>query len=219
MKKINILITTMLIACTASYQSLDGIDVSRHQGIIEWTKTARALPIDGFVYIKCTEGATLTDPLWRTNALGARNEGLHVGGYHYFRMTSSAHDQFKNFKQALDLIPFDLIPMVDVETSDGATKKELQDSLQVFLKLLEKEYKVTPMIYGTQRSYNTYCAPRFNYYPLYIARYSDRIPVVNGPSHYTIWQYSDEGKVAGIKKKVDLCRFHKDKGLKDILMK
>lgn len=109
--------------------------------------------------------------------------------------------------------------MVDVETDDGYSKKEMQDSLQVLLNLLEKEYKVRPMIYGTQRSYNTFCAPRFNHYPLYIGRYGENAPIVKGPSHYTVWQYTDKGELPGINKKVDLCRFHKGKGLKDILMK
>ena len=33
---------------------------------------------------------------------------------------------------------------------------------------------------------------------------------------YTIWQYSEHGKVNGIPKAVDLCRFRKGYGVKDI---
>lgn len=196
----------------------DGIDVSRYQGDINWKQVKNDLPEDAFVYIKCTEGATHTDPKYRANASGAKAQGLHIGGYHYFRMISSAHDQFKNFKKALDSIDADLIPMVDVETNDGKDIKVLQDSLQVFLNLLEKEYGAKPMIYDTMRSYNTYCAPNFNRYPLYIGRYGSKAPIVNGPSHYTIWQYSEKGSIAGIKKSVDLCRFHKGCDIKDILL-
>lgn len=210
---------TMAPVYTKQCSNFDGIDVSRHQGTIEWDKVSGKLPSNAFVYIKCTEGASYTDPMWRKNAVEAKKAGLLVGGYHFFRMTSSAHDQFENFKKALSIISIDLIPMVDVETSDKHSKKELQDSLQVLLNLLEKEYKTAPMIYGTQRSYNTYCAPRFNHHPLYIGRYGKNAPVVNGPSHYTVWQYTEEGELNGIKKKVDLCRFHKDKGLKDILLR
>lgn len=213
------LFISVCTSCTSSCQCLDGIDVSRHQGVIDWKETSRSLPKKAFVYIKCTEGATLTDRNYRINATQAKSNKLYVGGYHYFRMTSSAHDQFINFKNALDSIDFDLIPMVDVETDDGYSKKEMQDSLQVLLNLLEKEYKVRPMIYGTQRSYNTFCAPRFNHYPLYIGRYGENAPIVKGPSHYTVWQYTDKGELPGINKTIDLCRFHKDKGLKDILMK
>lgn len=117
------LFISVCTSCTSSCQCIDGIDVSRHQGVIDWKETSRSLPKKAFVYIKCTEGATLTDRNYRINATQAKSNKLYVGGYHYFRMTSSAHDQFINFKKALDSIDFDLIPMVDVETDDRHSKK------------------------------------------------------------------------------------------------
>ncbi|MBR0500636.1 MAG: glycosyl hydrolase family 25 [Bacteroidales bacterium] len=224
------ILSVILVSCNAgeSHKRIDntksisrgyaGIDVSWHQGSIDWVKASKDFPVDCFVYIKCTEGASYQDKNFKTYAKGAKKQGLHIGGYHYFRMTSSAHEQFKNYKNALDVIDGDLIPMVDVETSDKRPKKDLQDSLQVFLKLLEKEYGKMPMIYGTMRSYNTYCAPKFNSYPLYIGRYGKKAPIVNGPSHYTIWQYSETGTIRGIEKPVDLCSFHKSKSITDILL-
>ena len=139
-----------------------------------------------------------------------------MGAYHYFRMTSSAHDQFDYFKTQLDAIHIDLIPMVDVERDDGKLRKELQDSLKVFLNLLEKEYGKKPMIYGTNRSYNELCAPEFNGYSLYIGRYGKKAPIVTGPSHYAIWQYTENGSIPGIPKPVDICRMHPDFSINDI---
>lgn len=194
-----------------------GIDVSRHQGTIDWSAVKKSLPDLAFVYVKCTEGATHVDPMFSTNAAGAHGQGFNVGAYHYFRMTSSAHDQFRNFKGQMEKNVLDLIPMVDVETNDGKQRHELQDSLQVFLDLLEKEYGKKPMLYGTNRSYNEFCAPEFNGYPMYIGRYGNDAPVVKGPSHYTIWQYSEEGSISGIQKPVDLCRFHPDCSIEDIV--
>ena len=65
-------------------QNQCGIDVSRHQGRIEWQK----VPIRdiSFVYIKATEGATYTDPYFHYNIKGAAEAGFKVGAYHYFRM-------------------------------------------------------------------------------------------------------------------------------------
>ena len=224
-KKITLTILSIVLVCLCTggcekkaNSGIDGIDVSNHQGAVNWKKAAECLSENSFVYIKCTEGATYTDRNYKKNADGAKKQGILVGGYHYFRMTSSAHKQFENFKKALNSINLDLIPMVDVETSDGKPKKELQDSLYVFLNLLEKEYGKKPMIYGTQRSYNTYCAPKFNTYPLYIGRYGNNAPMISGPSHYTIWQYSEAGRISGIQKPVDLCRFHKRKSINDILL-
>mgnify|MGYP002622867676 CR=1 FL=1 len=191
-------------------QSFCGIDVSHHQGNIDWKKVKKAKPRLDFVYVKCTEGKTYVDPTFVKNARGAAAQGYKVGAYHYFRMTSSAHDQFRSFKAQMDKVNLDLIPMVDVETNDKKPHKELQDSLQVLLDLLEDAYGKKPMIYGTQRSYNSYCAPEFNHYPLYIGRYGNSKPVVTGPSHYTIWQYTKDARIPGIHKPVDMCRMHPD---------
>ena len=185
-----------------------GIDVSHHQGVIDWAAVKKSKPDLAFVYVKCSEGSTYVDPQFMRNAAGAHAQGYRVGAYHFFRMTSGAQDQFRHFKAQMDKVPLDLIPMVDVERDDKKPRKDLQDSLRILLNLLEEAYGVKPMIYGTNRSYNTYCAPEFNSYPLYIGRYGLNKPVVKGPSHYTIWQYSEDGQIKGIPKPVDLCRFH-----------
>ena len=198
---------------------VDGIDVSNHNGKIDWKQVVNDSKGISFVYVKSTEGATYSDPRFVENAKGARSEGLHVGVYHYFRMTSSAHDQFKSFHRALDSVPFDLIPMVDVETRDRKPVAEFRDSLSVFLRLIEETYGVHPAIYGTNRSYSELCGNHFDgKYPLYIGRYGSSAPIVPGKSHYTVWQYSEKGRVDGIEKNVDLCRFHLECSLEDLLM-
>lgn len=191
-------------------KDVDGIDVSHHQGNIDWKKVKESCPDLKFVYIKATEGKSHVDPRFSANAKGASLVGYNVGAYHYFRMTSSAHAQFANFKKQMDAVHLDLLPMVDVETNDRKPRKQFQDSLKVFLDLLEKEYGKKPVIYGTQRSYNSYCAPEFNDYPLYIGKYSTSKPIVIGPSHYSIWQFSETGIIPGIPTYVDLCKTHPD---------
>ena len=195
---------------------VNGIDVSHHQGDIDWGEVKKHNPDLEFVYVKSTEGTTLVDPTFVANAKGAAAQGFKVGAFHYFRMTSSPRNQFQSFKKQMDKVKLDLIPMVDVETSDGKSREEVQKNLRILLNLLEKEYGKKPMLYGTNRSYNELCAPEFNDYPMYIGRYGKNRPVVTGPSHYTIWQYTDKGSLPGISKPVDLCRFHEDCSIKDI---
>lgn len=104
-----------------------GIDVSRYQGNVNWEKVKKTLPKGSFVYVKCTEGATYIDPKCKTLAKGAKASGYRVGGYHFFRMSSSAHEQFRHFKKILDAIGPNLIPMVDVELDvdlKGASQKK-----------------------------------------------------------------------------------------------
>lgn len=203
-----------LFSYTLSAKTYTGIDVSHHQGKIFWEEVGKQ-NID-FVYIKATEGATYTDPHFHYNMKGATDAGFLVGAYHYFRMTSSATEQFNNFKKTVEGYKMSLVPMIDVETSDGKSVKELQDSLNVFIKLLKDEYGCPPMIYGTQRSYNTYCAPRYNNYHLYIGRYGPNEPEIKGHGTYSIWQYTESGIVKGIPKPVDMCRFHPQYTINDI---
>ena len=195
-----------------------GIDVSHHQGKINWDKVSKTYPQIEFVYIKCTEGATYTDNTCYHNASEAKANGIKVGCYHYFRMKSSPEKQFENFKASMDRINPDLIPMIDVETSDGFQTNEVRKNLRRLIELIEKEYGCKPMIYGTNRSYNELCAPEFNNLPLYIGRYGDDKPVVKGHSHYNIWQYSDKAVLKGIEKPADVCRFHPDNSIEDFLL-
>ena len=205
------------ISCSRqSASTINGVDVSHHNGKINWKKVKSECPNLTFVYVKCTEGATYVDPVFKANVDGAHGQGFNVGVYHYFRMTSGAQEQFRNFRKNLDAVELNLIPMVDVEKDDGKSRGELQDSLRIFIALIEDTYGVKPMLYGTNSSYNKYCAPEFNEYPMYIGRYGDNAPVVKGVGHYTIWQYSESGKINGIPKPVDLCRFHRRHGIEDI---
>lgn len=220
MKKL-VLLTLMSIIATVTFAQTRGIDVSRHQKNIDWEKVA-ADNVQ-FVYIKATEGATYQDPMFGKNIEGAQKAGLLVGVYHYFRMTSSPEKQFENFKKAMKDYKMDLVPMIDVEPSDkemaGKSVKDLQKNLDKFIALIKDEYGVPPMIYGTQRSYNTYCAPKYNKYHLYIGRYGSHSPEIKGKGTYTIWQYTANGKVNGITEDVDICKFNSKYGIKDIKVK
>ena len=62
-----------------------GIDVSRFQGTINWTKVAADSNVNvKFVYIKATEGTSMRDPNYKTNITKARKAGLLAGFYHVY---------------------------------------------------------------------------------------------------------------------------------------
>lgn len=183
-----------------------GIDVSRYQKNIDW-KRVKGAKI-GFVYIKATEGASYTDPYFAKNIAGARAAGLPVGVYHFFRMTSSAQEQFNHFKRTVGSRKMDLIPMIDIEVADGCTKAQIQKRLDALIALFKREYGCAPMIYSSQVFYNKYLAPRYNRYHLYLGRYGGSRPVIDGKGSYSIWQYTRRGKIAGITTDVDVCRFN-----------
>ena len=67
----------------------DGIDVSKHQGTINWAELKKYTKIK-FVYIKATEGADYIDPRYQENIRNAKMHGFKVGSYHFLSTKSSA---------------------------------------------------------------------------------------------------------------------------------
>jgi len=196
----------------------DGIDVSSHQGKIDWKKLAYDRTLR-FAYIKATEGATYVSPHYGYNVTRAHRYGLPVGSYHYMSSKSSVEAQFRNFVSHVNITSQELIPMIDVEDAGEWTRIQLIDSVRHLADLLEAHYGKKPMIYSTMDFYNKYLAPHFNDYPLYIGRYDSRAPRINWQGTYTIWQFSENGTLPGINAYVDLCRFAEGRDIEDIALK
>lgn len=85
----------------------------------------------------------------RKHAKRARENGLLVGLYHYFRTDVSAQQQFENFKRVYDSVPSELIPVIDVEENGNNFRNvaNLNDKLEQLIALFEREYGQKPIIY------------------------------------------------------------------------
>ena len=197
----------------------DGIDVSHHQGDIDWLLVASDSNIS-FVYIKATEGSTHIDTKYDYNIKNAKKAGLNVGSYHFFTSSSSAVKQFDNFKKHVDKSRQDLLPMVDVESSGirNWNKQQLKDSLAVFIWLVKKAYGRYPLIYSDAVFYTSRLSPRFDKLPLFIARYNSKASRVKKTDRHFVWQVSENGSIDGINHSVDLDVFAEGTTLKDILL-
>lgn len=196
----------------------DGIDVSSYQKDIDWSATAKDKNIK-FVYVKATEGATYRSRHYQYNIENARQYGIHVGAYHFFRPNVPVEKQFRNFTSVVKKEDQDLIPLIDVEVrGNNLTVKALVDSVLAFADKLEDYYGCKPMIYTGHAFYNSYLSGKISGYPLFIARYSKVEPRLTGGANWVLWQFSEKGVIAGIDHAVDLCRFNKGCGLKDILI-
>lgn len=194
----------------------DGIDVSSYQEDIDWSATAKD-PNIKFVYVKATEGATYRSRHYVFNIENARKHGIKVGSYHFFRPQVPVRRQFENFTSVVKKEDQDLIPLIDVETRRGVTAEQLVDSVQAFADLLQQHYGCRPMIYTGVSFYNSHLRGHFDGYKLFIARYSRFQPRLVG-AQWTLWQFSESGRIAGIDHDVDLCRFNAGASLRDILM-
>jgi hypothetical protein len=75
---------------TTSPVYLEGIDVSYHQGTIDWQRVAGA--DKRFAFIRATAGALTADTAYAANHAGALAAGLAVGSYHFANPDFAAND-------------------------------------------------------------------------------------------------------------------------------
>lgn len=87
------------------------IDVSNHQGTINWDHADPA--IDG-AYIKVTEGTGYVDPYWQTNHAGVVAGGKPVGAYH-FADGANPIDEANHFADQCLRATWQLDPVLDAE--------------------------------------------------------------------------------------------------------
>lgn len=189
----------------------EGIDVSHHQGPIEWDKVAN----DGvhFVLMKASEAFTFKDPRFQQNFRGCRDNGIRRGAYHFFRPSRDGVRQADNLLAQLDSVEFgqagDLIPTLDCEDFDGGSTSAYQNELRACLDRIEAGIGKKPLIYTLRSFWLSIGNPDFSSYPLWVVDLSAReFPRL--PQHWTdyvIWQYTFTGAVNGIAGDVDRDRF------------
>lgn len=195
----------------ASWGQTRGIDVSKYQGDINWKKVADSKKVK-FVYIKATEGMTIQDAYYRKNLEGARAQGIPVGSYHLYSSKTTATQQFDNFKKVVKKSEQDLIPVLDIEAIHCANLNI--ERVDKILQMMEAEYGVKPLIYTSERVYFTHFAnKKYSEYQIFIANYR-RFP----KTRFTLWQYTQTGRVNGIAGDVDFSEMNQSRTLDDILL-
>lgn len=138
--------------------SIQGIDISHHQGEINWTKLQSATIGDNpirFIIIKATEGADFLDENFNDNFYNARENGFIRGAYHYFKPNTPALLQAKYFLKQVHLEPGDLPPVLDIEEKGNLTAAQLKKAALTWLHTVEKNMVSNPLyIQITNLSYN-----------------------------------------------------------------
>lgn len=183
----------------------EGIDVSHYQGWIDWDQVADSRQIS-YVYLKATEGATMTDDTYRRNLQEIRRVGLRVGSYHFYRSNVPWREQFENLKRHVKKEEQDLVPIVDIEHRGRVSIEKFIRDLSAFLRQVERHYGKKPLLYTYQNFYNRYLSHRFEGYHWMIAKYQDEAPQLVDGCQYTMWQYTQSGSLPGIEGDVDRSR-------------
>ncbi|MFF0073868.1 glycoside hydrolase family 25 protein [Streptomyces sp. NPDC005494] len=193
-----------------------GVDTSHynHPGskAIDWRQVRRAGY--AFMYAKATEGTTHQDDWLAADLKGAEAAGLVRGAYHFYG-TTPGKDQARNFvatvKEAgyTGKAPGELPPAIDLELGSGGTcpNNFSTAGLRAFLRTLDAEMKVAPVVYTTAQFVDTCMGgdgALFTDHMLWQPRYRSGIEpeaVPGAGSRWKIWQHSEQGNVPGIESK------------------
>jgi len=185
-----------------------GIDVSHHQGVVDWHAVARS----GirFAFIKATEGADHNDRRFQANWEAAGRVGLARGAYHYFTFCTPGALQAAHFLSALAPLSSELPPGVNVEFSGNCrawtSVAAIRRQLGVFLSQVEKAQAVRPVLYLTRKSQHEIARGHFHGYRLWVRDILfEPSPARWGTWHF--WQYADNARLPGIRGPVDLNVF------------
>lgn len=182
-----------------------GVDVSHHQGQIDWRRVAD----DGisFAYLKATEGITFSDPRFADNWADARAAGLRVGGYHYYSLCSPPEPQADHFVSTLEAVGADrrsLPPVVDLELIGNCDPPPARDDMlagaRAFIGRVESATGREVVVHFHPDFEAAYSLVAELDRRLWVRRMGDRPP----PGNWWMWQRSDHARVAGISTPVDL---------------
>lgn len=201
--------------------SILGVDVSVHQGDIDWAKVKES-GID-FAMIRLGyrgygSGEAGLDENYKQNIIGAREAGLGVGVY-FFSQAITAEEAVDEAELVIEslkdldvnypvVFDWEIIYDDDART-DSVSVDILTDCCVAFCETI-KNAGYTPMIYQNKRtSIFKLDLNRLTDYDFWLAEYNYE------PSYYydfDMWQYTSEGRVPGIKGEVDLNISFKDYG-------
>jgi lysozyme len=191
---------------------IHGIDVSHHQAAIDWEAVKNMQDKNvkiGFAFIKATEGLSNTDNIYRRNWFKAKEAKITRGAYHFFVSSKSGKAQAQNFIETVLLEKGDMPPVLDIEQTNGASVADIQQRAKDWLQMIEKQYKVKPIIYTNVDFYENFLAGKFDDYPLWVAHYlvQDKPRIKR---KWLFWQHNESGRVNGINAYVDFNAFNGD---------
>lgn len=184
--------------------TLEGIDVSNHQGNIIWKDIDQNLV--NFVFIKATEGTTFTDKSFAKNWEESREAGFLRGAYHYFNIESDGKKQAEHFISVVPKEGNTLPPVIDIEEV-GTEQAKLIVELRQYAREIEKHYGIKPIFYVNKQTYELYIRDNFKDYLIWYAIYNADPPI----DDWTFWQFSNSGSVNGIEGPVDYNNFNGNK--------
>jgi lysozyme len=193
----------------AARYEVQGVDVSHHQGAIDW----RALAADdiAFAYIKATEGGDHVDPRFAENWEAAGETELYRGAYHFFTLCRPGAQQAANFIAVVPRAAGALPPALDLEhmgpCREGPTMPDVIAEARIWLDRVEAHYGVRPIIYTTREFHDAHLAELSG--ERFWIRSIAAQPSFRGRD-WVIWQHHNRGHKRGVQGPIDLNAFRGD---------
>lgn len=200
-----------------------GADISHYQNRrdITWDSLYIShghIPLD-FIVLRATMGNNSEDNNYHYFLEKAKNQGIIVGAYHFYRPDEDPVLQAKSYLKVANLQKGDMLPVLDIEKLPK--KKSLEQYLadvQTWLDIVEKHYGKKPIIYTYYYFYKDNLRGKFDEYPLWLANYND-VLTPSKEDKWSIWQFTENGITAGVRTKIDLNIYNGSKrDFKELLL-
>jgi len=201
MERIRYVISVVVVAATFLLTApvlavIQGIDVSHHQGTINWNSvTASGIQ---FAFCKATEGVDYIDPRFTSNMSGAIAAGMPIGPYHFGRVNSGesiptdAIDEANDFVDAIQgyysgpgLV---LRPVLDLENLPDSpistsVKSYTSQWVRDFCNRVQTRLGFAPIIYTSGNIAQNYLESDIANYDLWFAKPIPPTPSVSDPAY------------------------------------
>lgn len=198
------------------YTSMVGIDVAAHQETIDWKKVKNA-GVE-FAYIRlgyrgASEGILHTDLEFEKNYKGAKENGIKVGIY-WYSQPANIEEVKEEAQYVLDVLgerELDLPIAYDFEETEfadgtisrmhGMSPSDRTKMAVTFCNEILKNHRevmIYTNLYWAETFYNW---KELEDYPVWFAHYTT-YPGFDRP--FVMWQYSDDGRIDGVDRTVDM---------------
>lgn len=183
-----------------------GVDVSKHNGAINWGQVAGAGM--NFTFIKVGSTNSGIDPNFASNITNAQAAGLKTGVYLYSYATTpeAAANEANLVLQWIDGYTVNYPVVFDIEDKchKNLSSQQLIDIVNAFCTVIDAA-GYYPMVYSNKNMF----AGKLSIvgWDKWVAQYNDTCEYNN---NVCFWQYTGSGKVNGFSGKVDINYQYKD---------
>src|SRR5260221_9542509 len=196
------------LSVCASGPVVEGIDVSKYEGSIDWNKVKGAGI--GFGIARVSDGLNYPDATFDTNWAGMKSAGVVRGAYQYFEPAQDPIAQADMLLQHIGTMGTgDLPPFIDVETMGGVSASAVTVAVNKWLAHVEAATGRKALVYTGPSFWNGLSDPTVTA-DLWIANWQVTCPSVPAAwASWKFWQYTATGTVSGVPvSNMDRDRFH-----------